>query len=105
MSELISSLYSKFGTHVYKRVDKKISSESIKSLSAKINKISAESISGLSITSIDRQDGVKFFLSDGSWIVLRMSGTEPLVRIYAESDDEKKLNSKFPDELTQLLQI
>ena len=93
VSELISSLYSKFGTHVYKRIDRKISTESIKSLSAKINKISAESISGLSITSIDRQDGVKFFLSDGSWIVLRMSGTEPLVRIYAESDDEKKLNS------------
>lgn len=93
ISELISNLYSKFGTHIYKRVDKKKSAESIKSLSEKINKISPKSISGLSISSIDRQDGVKFFLSDGSWIVLRISGTEPLVRIYAESDDEEKLNS------------
>jgi phosphomannomutase len=36
-------------------------------------------------------DGVKFIFEDGSWLLLRPSGTEPLVRIYAESESEKEL--------------
>jgi len=36
-------------------------------------------------------DGVKFIFSDGSWMLMRPSGTEPMVRIYAESEHEKDL--------------
>jgi phosphomannomutase len=34
---------------------------------------------------LDTGDGVKFFLEDGSWLLIRFSGTEPLVRVYAEA--------------------
>ena len=34
---------------------------------------------------MDSTDGVKFWLADGSWLLIRPSGTEPLLRIYAES--------------------
>ena len=34
---------------------------------------------------LDTKDGVKFFTADGSWLLVRFSGTEPLVRVYAEA--------------------
>jgi phosphoglucomutase len=38
-------------------------------------------------------DGVKYIFDDGSWILLRMSGTEPLVRCYAETNTKKDLEA------------
>ena len=36
---------------------------------------------------LDTGDGVKWFLADGSWLLVRASGTEPLVRVYTEATD------------------
>jgi phosphomannomutase/phosphoglucomutase len=44
---------------------------------------------------IDRTDGLKIWVNDSTWILLRPSGTEPLIRVYAESDDQDKLESTF----------
>jgi phosphomannomutase / phosphoglucomutase len=44
---------------------------------------------------IDRTDGLKICLDDHTWILLRPSGTEPLIRVYAESDDKGKLDSTY----------
>ena len=92
VSKLISELNNKFGSHIFKRIDQIFSLENQKQLQKKISSLSIKDIGGIPIVSIDRQDGVKLLLSDGSWIVFRMSGTEPLLRIYAESDTEDKLN-------------
>ena len=40
---------------------------------------------------IDTTDGFRFILSDESWLLVRFSGTEPLLRIYAESDTPEKV--------------
>jgi len=40
---------------------------------------------GRSVTATDRTDGLKFVLADGSWVLMRLSGTEPLVRLYTEA--------------------
>ena len=40
---------------------------------------------GKSVTKLDRTDGLKLILDDGSWVLLRPSGTEPLIRVYAEA--------------------
>ena len=47
---------------------------------------------GLKVHSIDRTDGQKLLLGDGRWILFRASGTEPVVRIYAESADKQETN-------------
>jgi phosphoglucomutase len=39
------------------------------------------------VTEINRMDGVKFIFADGSWVLMRPSGTEPLVRVYAETEN------------------
>src|SRR5579875_2662351 len=44
---------------------------------------------------IDRTDGLKIWTDDESWILVRPSGTEPLIRIYAESGDEEKLGAMY----------
>ncbi len=43
------------------------------------------SFAGRKIEKTDRTDGVKWIFSDGSWVLLRLSGTEPLLRLYTEA--------------------
>ncbi|MCK4807251.1 MAG: hypothetical protein KAT09_06380 [Candidatus Aegiribacteria sp.] len=47
-------------------------------------------VAGLAVDSIDRTDGVKMILESGDWILIRLSGTEPLARIYVQSDSAEK---------------
>jgi phosphomannomutase len=47
--------------------------------------LAPEIVAGLPVASIVREDGVKFLLPDDAWLLLRASGTEPLVRVYAEA--------------------
>ncbi len=63
-------------------------------VSAKLKeKLAAEpsEIGGREIAEINRLDGVKFIFADGSWMLMRPSGTEPVVRIYAESEEKADL--------------
>jgi phosphomannomutase / phosphoglucomutase len=46
---------------------------------------------------IDRTDGLKIWTDDNSWILLRPSGTEPIIRIYSESDSEEKLEKMYKE--------
>jgi phosphomannomutase len=47
---------------------------------------SPTSIADTKVTRIDTTDGFRFFLADESWLLIRFSGTEPLVRIYSEAE-------------------
>ena len=49
------------------------------------------SIAGIEVKSVNPQDGVKFYLADGSWVLLRASGTEPLIRVYLETTSAEQL--------------
>ena len=51
---------------------------------------------------IDRTDGLKIWTDDNSWILLRPSGTEPIIRIYSESDDPEKLEKMYNEYETVL---
>ena len=60
-----------------------------------IEKFSAlNDIVGMKIINKDYKDGVKLYLDDGkTWILVRPSGTEPLLRIYIESDTQEKIDN------------
>ena len=54
---------------------------------------SLDEIAGLKIFNRDDKDGIKLYLEDNkTWILVRASGTEPLLRIYIESDSQEKIN-------------
>jgi phosphoglucomutase len=50
-----------------------------------------DQIGGRKIESINRIDGVKFLFENNAWMLMRPSGTEPMVRIYAESENSNDL--------------
>jgi phosphomannomutase len=49
------------------------------------------SIAGIDVKEVGRKDGVKFYLADGGWVLLRASGTEPLIRVYLETHSAAQL--------------
>jgi phosphomannomutase len=51
--------------------------------------VDAKTLLGRKVVSVDRTDGAKFVFDDGSWMLLRLSGTEPLLRLYVEADSPK----------------
>ena len=73
------------------RVDKKL--DNIEEVKSTIEKYSSlEEIAGMKISHKDYKDGVKLYLEDGkSWVLVRPSGTEPLLRIYIETDSPEKI--------------
>lgn len=75
------------------RVDKKL--ESVEEIKPVIEKFSGlDEVAGMKISKKDYKDGVKLYLEDGkTWILVRPSGTEPLLRIYIESDSQDKIDS------------
>ncbi len=53
----------------------------------------------------DLTDGIKMFIDKSSWVMVRLSGTEPIARIYAESDTEDKLERIFDKYMSKIKQV
>ena len=83
-SELLADLYEKVGTHEYDRVDITVRTEEKDAIEARVQASTPATIAGLRVESRDRVDGYRFHLEGGWWLLMRFSGTEPLLRIYAE---------------------
>ncbi len=47
-------------------------------------------VAGIKVKEVGRKDGIKLYLEEGSWVLLRPSGTEPLVRVYLETNTPEK---------------
>lgn len=64
-----------------------------------------ESVAGINIKEVGRKDGVKLYLEEGSWVLLRPSGTEPLIRVYIETNSAEKETqiAEFMQEVIQKL--
>ncbi len=84
-SELIDYLYSKVGPHHFKRVDIKFPEPERQVIIERIKHNHPEYIDGVKVVKFDTTDGFRFILADTTWLLIRFSGTEPLLRIYAES--------------------
>jgi phosphomannomutase len=85
-SELIQYLYSKVGVHHYNRTDFHFPAEKREAVTQRLTQLKPKEIDKTKVTRINTMDGFHFRLSDGSWLLIRLSGTEPVLRIYAESD-------------------
>ncbi|MFP3898039.1 MAG: phosphoglucomutase/phosphomannomutase family protein [Dehalococcoidia bacterium] len=91
-SRLLDYLYSKVGLHYYDRRDFHISPEGRRAIEEHLRSGAPETIAGSKVTAADTTDGFRFFLDDGSWLLIRFSGTEPLVRIYSEAGSIERAN-------------
>ena len=83
-SQLLAELYDLVGRHEYDRVDVALRPEDRDTIAARVAAAEPSTITGLRVASRDTLDGYRFTLEGGWWLLLRFSGTEPLLRIYAE---------------------
>lgn len=90
LKEMLEETYSQVGKLITGRIGVELTPELQGGLAIKLS-ADADEFGGHRVTSVNRMDGAKFILDDGSWILMRPSGTEPLVRIYAEASNEKEL--------------
>jgi phosphoglucomutase len=88
--ELLENLYADVGRFVTRRDNLKLSPELEMAYNRKINSIPAE-VAGTKVKEIVRIDGTKLLLDDGSWMLFRKSGTEPVVRLYGEAGNDARL--------------
>jgi len=85
-SELLDYLYSKVGPHYFKRVDIKFPASERQTITDRIKGNFPESIDGVKVVETNTRDGFRFVLADTAWLLIRFSGTEPVLRIYTESN-------------------
>jgi len=90
LTEQLNELYRRVGKLESGRIGVKLTEEIDGSLKEKLAREPSE-IGGRKIENINRIDGVKFIFADKSWMLLRPSGTEPMVRIYAETENKDDL--------------
>ena len=98
-SELISLLFEQVGPSYYKRIDTAVDSEQRDEKERLIADAAPDRIGGLTVSGVNRTDGHKFELEDGGWLLVRFSGTEPLVRVYCETTQEDRVDPILSDGL------
>jgi phosphomannomutase len=97
-SQLLELLFSKVGAHYYDRVDRSFTGVRKDREKAILNAKPA-TVGGLKVTRLDTTDGYKFCLEDGGWMLIRFSGTEPIMRVYCETTHKEAVPSILHDGL------
>ncbi len=91
LSGLLADLVAEFGDYHYDRVDLPDPEGRLKAAVEAIALRPPERIAGVGVESIDTLDGVKLLLGETGWLLFRGSGTEPILRIYAEATPRQKV--------------
>lgn len=91
LGELVKELHNEFGPIFSNRLDARTSPEQKERILTEIQHFAPGQLAGVQVVSRITVDGIKLVLEDGSWVLVRPSGTEPLFRIYAEAKNENRV--------------
>jgi len=100
-SELVEMLFELVGgPHYYDRIDTRLRDEAMQQEArARLDAVRPETIGGLKVTGKNSMDGYRFDMEDGGWLLVRFSGTEPLIRVYTETTHGDKVQAILQDGL------
>jgi phosphomannomutase len=80
------------GPHYFRRVDLRVTEAAKEQILAKLSGPQPQSLAGKPVENINSLDGRKYFFPNNEWLLIRPSGTEPLIRIYAEAKSEVEVD-------------
>ncbi len=92
-TEMLHELHQEFGEFHFGRTDLHVEMEAGQQLLETLKQSPPANFAGLNVASIETTDGTKLLFADDSWILFRQSGTEPMLRIYAEATDVPKMQN------------
>jgi len=85
LKELLEETMDEIGHFYYRRIDLQIEQKAKESLIERLQGSAISEIAGASVVTTNFSDGFKFIFSGGSWLLIRPSGTEPVLRLYSEA--------------------
>jgi phosphoglucomutase len=90
--ELTNELSNRVGTYAFRRTQIRRSSRSLKVFERRLKQDwKKKKLNGRRVKKVDRRDGLKLIFEGDSWILIRVSGTEPKIRLYAEGRSQEEL--------------
>ena len=99
-SELIETLFAKVGArYYYDRIDSDFPQDRKTEIRSRVDDAAPATICGLNVITVDKTDGYKFCLEGGTWLLIRFSGTEPIIRVYCETNDKSLVKSLLQEGL------
>ncbi len=99
-SQLLAWLFEQVGPHYYDRIDTALPSMDFRAQQEpRLKTETPVAIAGLKCVGKDTTDGFKFILEDGGWLLVRFSGTEPIVRVYTETTHKDRVQAILDDGL------
>ncbi len=100
-SQLLDLLFAQVGAHFYDRIDTRLTGNDMKATAkAKLDAVTVAdgiTLGGHAVTEKVTLDGYKFVMDDGGWLLVRFSGTEPLIRVYTETTDQAAVPAILAD--------
>lgn len=100
LGALVKELFDQVGPHIYRRIDVRTTEQYKQKVLGKLKK-GLKEVAGHKIDHVLKIDGYKYFFADGGWMLVRASGTEPLIRYYCEAESKEKVD-KILDAITHL---
>ncbi len=88
--DILKAIDKEYGTYEYKRLDLKYPDDKKAKLMEYLKTSPLKEVLNKKVIAVNTKDGYKFICDDYSWLMLRLSGTEPILRVYAEAATEKK---------------
>lgn len=102
LSRLVTDLHDRYGMHAFTRDDKHTSPERKEAILIRLAEQGGLSeVASRSVTKAETIDGFKYHTEDG-WLLIRPSGTEPVLRIYAEASSKELSEKMVADAVRQL---
>lgn len=96
-SELLQQLFEKVGPHFYERVDSQFDQSRKAEIRYNVASARPDTVGGLRVTELVTIDGFQYVMEDGGWLLIRFSGTEPIIRVYCETTHEDKVDRIIED--------
>jgi len=105
LGELMAELEAEFGSHYYDRRDLETDRATIRRALRALSKGQVKSVAGLKATRTDDLDGVKLIFGETAWLLVRASGTENVLRLYAEAPSREQVNALLSEMETFVRQV